>query len=107
MAALFDCDWRNDERVWNVQCAGDELFEASAGDGAGRHAAEGVCQNNRKIANAMGGDSCLRELLGAVPGLGIQEARHSGHYALWRKPDAGVRDTCGTANTRAGAKARV
>ena len=39
---------RDDERVWNVQCAGAELFAVAAGDGARRHAAEILWQDQRK-----------------------------------------------------------
>src|SRR5580692_2158724 len=107
MAALPDRDRRDDERVWNVQRAGDELLEASAGDGARRHAAEGVCQDDGENADAVGSDSGLRRMLGALFGLGIQEARYFGHYALWRELDVGVRDTGGFADSRAGVEARV
>src|SRR5580692_2648847 len=107
MAALPDRDWRDDERVWNVQRAGDELLEAAAGDGARRDAAEGVCENECEDAGAVGGDFGLRRVLGALFGSGIQEARDLGHYALWGELDAGVRDAGGAADSRAGIEARV
>ena len=34
MAKIPGHPWRDDERVRDVQCAGDELFAAAAGDGA-------------------------------------------------------------------------
>src|SRR5580692_8638580 len=101
MAALPDRDRRDDERVRDVQRAGDELLEASAGDGARRNAAEGVCEDEFENPCAVAGYSGLRGVLGAVPGAGIQEARDFGHYALWRELDAGVRNAGGLADTRA------
>ena len=47
---------RNDQRVRDVQCAGDELFAAAAGDGAGWHAAESLRQAAPEIASALGRD---------------------------------------------------
>ena len=64
MAAIPDRNWRDDERVRDVQRAGDELFEAAAGDGAGRNAAEGVCEDEREDACAVGGDSGVRRHAG-------------------------------------------
>ena len=47
-------DWRgsrrHDQRLWHVQCAGDELFAPAAGHGAGRHVARvssASCKRNR------------------------------------------------------------
>jgi len=42
----------NDERIRNVQCTGDELFAAAAGDGAGRHAAKVFWQGERPDSGA-------------------------------------------------------
>ena len=61
VAALSDCAWRDDERVWDVQRAGDELLEAAAGDGARRHAAEDLCEDERENTSAVGGDSGVRD----------------------------------------------
>ena len=99
VAAFSDCHWWDDERVRDVQRAGDELLEASAGDGARRNAAEGLCEDDGENADAVGSDSGLRRMLGALFGLGIQEARYFGHYALWRELDAGVRDAGGFADS--------
>ena len=67
MAAIPDRNWRDDERVRDVQRAGDELLKAAAGDGAGRNAAEGVRENERK-------DACRR-------GWRFWCARHAGRCA--------------------------
>src|SRR4029077_20236950 len=107
MAALPDRDRRDDERVWGVPRAGDEVLEASASDGARRHAAEDVCKDEREDTSAVGGDSGVRGMLGALFGLGIQEARYFGHHALWRELDAGVRDAGVFADSRARVEARV
>src|SRR6267378_6536861 len=102
MAEIFDRAWRDDERVWDVQCAGDELFAAAAGDGAGWDAAEGVCETERENASAVGGDHRVRNVLGVVPGAGVQAAGDAGHYVVRRKLDAGVCDPGGAAYSRAG-----
>ena len=56
---------RHDQRVWDVQRAGDELLAAAVGDGAGRNAAEDVRQADDGVAVALGcdrgaGHSCGR-----------------------------------------------
>src|SRR6267143_4288439 len=107
MAAVFDRAWRADERVWDVQCAGDELFAAAAGDGARWDAAEGVCKTERENASAVGGDTCVRDVLGDVPGAGVQAADNAGHYVVRRQLDAGVCDPGGAADTRAGIEAGI
>src|ERR1700747_1426407 len=55
---------RDDERLWDVQCAGDELLAAAAGYGSGRYAASGFWEVAFKIAGALGGDYCFGYWLG-------------------------------------------
>ena len=54
MAAIPDRAWRDDERVRDVQRAGDELLAAAAGDGAGRNAAEGVLRRRARRRSRRG-----------------------------------------------------
>ncbi len=65
---------RDDERVWDVQRAGDELFAVAAGDGAGWDAAADFREEERAHAGAVGGHRGLRDWLGALPGIGLRAA---------------------------------
>src|SRR6266581_7860770 len=107
MAQVPDRSWWDDERIRHVQRPGDELLAPSAGHGAGRHAAKIFRKNEFESASALGGHPLLRRVLGAVSGTGFQAAGHFGHHALWRQPDAGVRDAGGAAHSRTEIKARI
>jgi len=50
----------------NVQRAGDELLALAAGYGTRWYAAEVFCKNQQTYRCALGGDSGLRQLLGAL-----------------------------------------
>src|SRR5216684_3058203 len=107
MAEVPDRARGHDERVRDVQRAGDELFATPAGDGARRHAAEILWQDQFKDAGALRGHYCVRDVLGAVPGAGVQAAGNAGHHALRDQLDAGICDAGGPAHPRPGVEARV
>jgi len=91
VAALSDRPGRHDERVRHVQRAGDELFAAAVGDGAGRDVAKGVREDRREDQCAVGRDCRVRDVLGVVPRSGVQAAGDAGHHAVWGGADAGIR----------------
>src|SRR4029077_16752362 len=68
---------RDDERVWDVQRAGDELLAPAARDGAGWHAAGSLRQAAAEDACPMGRHRRPGYLLGHVPRPRI---RATGHY---------------------------
>src|ERR1700690_1349196 len=75
---------RDDERVWNVQCAGDELFTPAAGDGTGPDAPRIPRKAASQNKGAVGRDSDLRGGLGLVPGPGLRAAGDAGNTTLRR-----------------------
>src|SRR5271154_1042424 len=107
MVALPDRTRRNDERVRHVQCAGDELFAAAAGDGSGWDVAKAVREDERQDKCALGGNSDVRHLLGLVSGTRFQKAGYAGHHVVRGQLDAGIRYPGGVADSRAGIEARV
>src|SRR5271167_4248643 len=82
--------WRNDERLWHVQCAGHELLATAAGDGAGWHAAESFWQAASEIARALGCDSGTGSRLGTRSESRVRTPGHARHHDLWREPDARI-----------------
>src|SRR6266446_8684337 len=90
-------DWSSDV------CSSD--LAAAAGDGARWDVAEGVWETEHENASAVGGDPRVRDVLGVVPGAGVQAAGDAGYYVVRRELDAGVCDAGGAADSRAGIEA--
>src|SRR5207245_9213100 len=96
-----------DCRVWDVQWAGGGRFAAAAGYRARWDAAEGVWETEHENASAVAGDPRVRDVLGVVPGAGVQAAGDAGYYVVRRELDAGVCDAGGAADSRAGIEAGI
>src|SRR5258708_2132830 len=101
LAGIFAGAGRDDERVWDVQCAGDELFAAAVGDGTGWDAAQGVWQDAFEDAGAIGRDCSAGDWMGALLGIGIRAPCYAGHYFVWGQLDFGVCDASRAAHSRA------
>ncbi len=66
-----------------------------------------ICRDQGGHQGTLGGDYCLCDMLGSLPGPRIQEAGDARHHALRRGVDAGICDTGGVAHSRAEFEARI
>ncbi len=76
---------RHDQRLRNVQCAGDELFATAFGHVAGRNAASRLWQTASAFARALGCDCGLRDWLGSLFGSRFRAPGDDRHSSLWRQ----------------------
>ena len=99
VATIPDRGRGDDERVRDVQRAGDELFAAAAGDGAGWNAAKDFRENEQAHGCTVGSHPGMCDLLGVVFGAGVQAAGDHRHHAVWREPEPGICNASGAAHS--------